>query len=81
LGGATLSLKEGALHIQLQAHISISGTLEHWHYDTFICHWDDPVLGESLMPFLSDGQGNVTEFHVKFREDWIDPLEHEFRKK
>jgi CubicO group peptidase (beta-lactamase class C family) len=81
LGGATLSLEGDALHIQLQAHTSISGTLEHWHYDTFECHWDDPVLGESLMPFLSDGQGNVTGFCVKFREDWIDPLEHVFRKK
>ena len=81
LGGATLSLEGSVLHIQLQAHESISGVLEHWHYDTFTCHWDDPVLGESLMPFLSDGQGNVTEFRVKFREDWIDPLEHVFRKK
>jgi len=81
LGGATLSLEGSVLHIQLQAHESISGVLEHWHYDTFECHWDDPVLGESLMPFLGDGQGNVTGFRVKFREDWIDPLEHVFRKK
>lgn len=81
LGGATLSVEGDALHIQLQAHTSISGTLEHWHYDTFTCQWDDPVLGESLMPFINDGQGNVTEFRVKFREDWIDPLEHVFRKK
>ena len=81
LGEATLRLKDDALHIQLQAHKSISGTLEHWHYDTFTCRWEDPVLGESLMPFINDGQGNVTGFRVKFREDWIDPLEHVFRKK
>ncbi len=80
LGGATLSEERGVLHIQLEAHESLSGTLEHWHYDTFECHWDDPVLGESRMPFINDGQGNVTEFRVKIREDWIDPLEHVFKK-
>jgi CubicO group peptidase (beta-lactamase class C family) len=91
IGGATISLesdalssegvsKRGGLHIQLQAHKSISGTLEHWHYDTFLCHWDDPVLGESLIPFISDGQGEIAEFHVKIREDWIDPIEHVFKK-
>ena len=91
LGGATVSLvgdalsgeavsKQSGLHIQLQADESISGTLEHWHYDTFLCKWHDPVLGESLIPFISDGQGEVAEFHVKIREDWIDPLEHVFKK-
>jgi CubicO group peptidase (beta-lactamase class C family) len=80
LGGASLRVEGSGLHIQLQAHASISGTLEHWHYDTFRCKWDDPVLGESLIPFISDGQGQVAEFRVKIREDWIDPLEHVFKK-
>jgi len=80
LGEATLSVEGGGLHILLQAHESMSGKLEHWHYDTFLCHWDDPVLGESLMPFITDGQGHVAEFRVKIREDWIDPLEHVFKK-
>lgn len=81
LGGATVGLQGQGLCIQLQAHPSMSGTLEHWHYDTFLCKWDDPVLGESLIPFITDGQGHVVEFHVKIREDWIDPLEHVFKKK
>ena len=85
LGGATLTVegdasKRGGFRIQLQAHESMSGTLEHWHYDTFLCHWDDPVLGESLIPFITDGQGQVAEFRVKIRPDWIDPLEHVFKK-
>jgi CubicO group peptidase (beta-lactamase class C family) len=80
LGGATLSSTAGGLHIQLEAHASLAGRLEHWHYDTFLCHWDDPVLGESLLPFISDGQGQVAEFRAKIREDWIDPLEHVFKK-
>ncbi|MBP6210070.1 MAG: serine hydrolase [Anaerolineales bacterium] len=80
LGGATVSAESSGFHIQLQAHPSISGRLEHWHHDTFLCTWDDPVLGESLMPFISNGQGDVAEFRVQIREDWIDPLEHVFRK-
>jgi CubicO group peptidase (beta-lactamase class C family) len=80
VGGATVGLKGDGLCIQLQAHESMSGTLEHWHYDTFLCHWDDPVLDESLIHFITDGEGNVAEFRVKIREDWIDPLEHNFRK-
>jgi len=91
LGGATLSVegdalsgeavsKRSGLHIQLQAHESISGTLEHWHYDTFLCKWNDPVFGESMIPFITNGQGEVAEFRVRIREDWIDPLEHVFKK-
>ena len=80
LGGAAVTLADGGLHIQLKAHESISGKLSHWHYDTFLCRWDDPVLGESLVPFISDGQGNISEFRVKIREDWIDPIEHSFTK-
>ncbi len=74
-------MERSGLHIQLQAHESISGTLEHWHHDTFLCKWDDPVLGESLIPFITDGQGQVAELRVKIREDWIDPVEHVFMKR
>jgi CubicO group peptidase (beta-lactamase class C family) len=81
LGGATISLEGCALHIKLQVHESISGTFEHWHYDTFLCKWDDPVLGESLVTFITDGQGCVAEFRLKIREDWIDPLTHVFKIK
>lgn len=81
LGGATVRLDGSGFHIQLQVNESISGTLEHWHYDTFLCKWDNPVLGESLIPFITNGQGEVAEFRVKIREDWIDPLEHVFKKK
>ena len=80
LGGAAVRLDGDGLHIQLAAHESISGNLTHWHYDTFLCQWNDPVLGESLVPFISDGQGQIAEFRVKIREDWIDPLEHSFKK-
>jgi CubicO group peptidase (beta-lactamase class C family) len=80
LGGAAISMEGDGLYIQLQLNETFSGKLEHWHYDTFLCKWDNPVLGESLIPFITDGQGQVAEFRVKIREDWIDPVEHVFRK-
>ncbi len=80
-GGAIVREEDGKLHIQLAAHPSMSGELEHWHYDTFLCKWNDPVLYESLITFLTDRQGGVTGFRVKIREDWIDPVEHVFAKK
>ena len=81
LGGASIRVQGEGLNVQLMAHPGLSGVLTHWHYDSFLCKWDDPVLGESLIPFITDGQGNVVEFKVRIREDWIDPLEHVFRKK
>jgi hypothetical protein len=80
LGGATIHKDDDRLHIQLQSHKSLTGTLEHWHYDTYLCKWDDPILRESLIPFITNGQGEIVEFRVKIREDWIDPLEHVFKK-
>ena len=80
LGDANISQKNNKLFIKLDVHNTVAGVLEHWHYDTFLCTWDDPVLGESLIPFISDGQGHIIEFRVTIREDWVDPLEHVFSK-
>lgn len=79
LGRATICVEKGGLQIQLES-APMSGTLQHWHYDTYLCKWDDPLLGESLIPFISDGQGEITEFRVKVREDYLDSLEHIFKK-
>jgi len=79
-GDAVITERDGQLYIQLKAHATMSGELTHWHYDTFLCKWHDPVLGESMIPFITDGQGQAAEFHVKIREDWIDPVEHLFKK-
>ncbi len=80
IGGATVRVEGGTLHIQLHAHPGLSGILSHWHYDSFMCKWDDPILGESLMPFTGDGQGHITGFKTRIREDWIDSAEHVFKR-
>jgi CubicO group peptidase (beta-lactamase class C family) len=81
LGGATVRLDGGTLHIRLHDVPSGKGRLKHNHADTFLCKWESLMFGESLIPFIVDGQGEVVEFHVTIREDWIDPLEHVFIRK
>jgi CubicO group peptidase (beta-lactamase class C family) len=79
-GDATIVLENNKLILHLSAHPDIFGEFEHWHYDTFLCHWTDLTYGQSLVPFILDGQGNVEEFRLKVREDWVDTLEYKFRR-
>ena len=34
-----------------------AGPLEHWHYDTFLAHWDDPRSEPSPVTFVLDASG------------------------
>lgn len=45
-------------------------------------NWNVPGLALTLVKDdqVLLGQGRVVEFHVKIREDWIDPLKHIFKK-
>ncbi len=79
-GRVTVSEENDALSLRLLGHPGVLGRLEHWHYDTFLCRWSDPVFDRSLIPFITDGQGQIEEFRLKVREDWIDPLEYRFRR-
>ncbi len=79
-GAATIAEEDGTLILQLMAHPAITGRLEHWHHDTFLCQWTDPVFDRSFIPFSLNSQGQVEGFRVKVREDWIDPLEYVFTR-
>lgn len=77
-GKAQVAQEGEKLFIQLSAHPAIRGELEHWHYDTFLCHWTDPVFDKSIIPFAIDRTGKVKSFKLSVRPDWIDPLEYVF---
>lgn len=81
LGRAIIDVEREKIRIRLHAYESMSGTLTHWHYDTYLCVWDDRLLGESLISFISDGQGKIAEFRVKINENYLDSLEHIFKKR
>lgn len=42
-----------------------TGRLEHWHYDTFIATWDNPLWGRSAITFPVDAEGQVRELDVR----------------
>lgn len=79
-GTATIAVEDGALCLRLGGHPDVAGRLEHWHYDTFLCRWSDPVLDRSLVPFTLDAQGKAVEFKLQIRPEFIDPLEYAFRR-
>ncbi|MCK5086813.1 MAG: DUF3471 domain-containing protein, partial [Melioribacteraceae bacterium] len=42
-----------------------TGTLEHWHYDTFNIKLNDPYLPEGFVTFYLDPKGEITHFTIE----------------
>jgi CubicO group peptidase (beta-lactamase class C family) len=81
MGRATIAVKDGKLFIQVEHNPGLSGELRHWQYDTFRVEWADPYLRTSLIPFRLDESGQVDEFRMKVRPDFVDPMEYRFTRK
>jgi hypothetical protein len=79
-GEVEIKMENELLKIRLSPHPHISGTIEHWQYDTFLVKWSDPGWGDGLIYFDLDNQGNIKQFRVSVRPDWIDTLEYTFVK-
>lgn len=79
-GTAEVSVEGGVLRIALQAHPGLSGTLEHWQYDTFRATMQDRYVGRPLVTFGLDEGGRVRDFRVSIRPDFVDPLEYVFER-
>ena len=63
LGEATISLENGTLQLKISSEFS--GSLTHWHYDTFLVTWDDAYLGEHLITFSKRADGGVRGFTLE----------------
>ena len=79
-GEAEVELEDGVLTIDPKAHPQITGRLEHYQFDTYLCTWTDPVWDQSLVYFDLDDSGEVSQFRFTVRPDWIDTLEYVFIK-
>ena len=73
-------VNHGTLQLQLVEHPGIECNLEHWHYDTFLCDWNDVEFGKTLIQFDIDDSASVSKVSFKVREDFIDPLEYVFSR-
>ena len=79
-GEVQITNQKEKFEIRLFPHPNISGMIEHWQYNTFLAKWSDPGWGESFMYFDLDDMGNVKQFRMSVRPDWIDTLEYTFVK-
>ncbi len=79
-GQADLTEANGELKLRLSAHPNFTGTLSHWHYDTFMATWDHRLWQESLVSFKLNEHGNIAQFVTSIRPDWIDTREYVFKR-
>lgn len=79
-GAAQVSVEGTQLHISLLAHPRLTGTLEHWQYDTFRATLQDRYVGKPLVAFSLDEMGQVRDFRISIRPDFVDPLEYVFER-
>jgi CubicO group peptidase (beta-lactamase class C family) len=62
-GKLMVSLEDG--HLVLRRHTAWVGDLEHWHYDTFLARWRDPVMGKSLLTFRLSPEGKAASLELE----------------
>lgn len=65
-GDIFIELKEGRLGIRFSHTPGLSGTLEHWQYDTFVARWKDRSLdADAFVSFTLSPEGKVEEAKMK----------------
>jgi CubicO group peptidase (beta-lactamase class C family) len=62
-GTLSVSLDDGRL--VLRRHTAWVGDLEHWHYDTFLIRWHDPVITDNLVTFRLSPEGKVASLDLE----------------
>jgi CubicO group peptidase (beta-lactamase class C family) len=71
-GTQTIALQNGRLTLRMGT--DQVADLSHWHYDTFLVTWRDPLFREvfpALLTFSSDWAGRVDRLQVQINRDVI----------
>ncbi|HMN15764.1 MAG TPA: DUF3471 domain-containing protein, partial [Bellilinea sp.] len=69
----------GKLTLYPAGHPHLTGPLEHWHADTFLCTWSNPSYEESFVHFQVGMDGKAERLRLKVG-DFIDLLTYEFTR-
>ncbi len=64
-GNVEIIQKEGKLRIDFKSTPRMTGTLEHWQYDTFVTHLDDKNIEPAYVTFGLDAEGQVAQIKMK----------------
>jgi CubicO group peptidase (beta-lactamase class C family) len=66
-GRVTVRLENGRL-VASGANGTMTGEMEHWHYDVFRARWAEPSLGTSFLTFTIDPEGRAGWLRVDGRQ-------------
>lgn len=64
-GNIEVGVRKGSLTIDFKPTPRMSGTLEHWQYDTFITRLDDKTIEPAFVTFGLDADGRVERITMK----------------
>ena len=64
-GNIEITRREGSLAIDFKSTPRMSGPLEHWQYDTFVTHFDDPTIEPAYVTFNLDAEGHIARITLK----------------
>jgi CubicO group peptidase (beta-lactamase class C family) len=62
-GQAAVGEENGTLVVQFDP--TYPADLEHWHYDTFLVKWRDPILARTLLTFRVGAEGTVKGLEIQ----------------
>ncbi len=80
-GDAIVVIEKNKMKIKLVPTASLTGTLTHWHYDTFKIELDDKNLPSGTVQFLLSPKGEIDEMKIDIPNPDFDFLELTFKKK
>jgi CubicO group peptidase (beta-lactamase class C family) len=64
-GPASIHLENNQLIMQFRHTPGLTGTLEHWQYDTFVAHWQDRTVPDAFVTFQLKPDGTVDQIKMK----------------
>lgn len=79
-GEMGVRLDQGKLALHPAGNPHLTGPLEHWHADTFLCTWSNPSYEESFVHFQVGMDGKAERLRLKVG-DFIDLQPYEFVRK
>lgn len=63
-GNINIRLEKGDLIIEFTHNKSFKARMEHWHYDTFLLNWTDPIIPKGFLTFVLNSDGEVYGFKL-----------------